>query len=276
MKSFSPRILALGAHPDDCEILAGGSALLWARKGAVVKFVSVTNGECGHHAMSGSELVARRRAEAKAAAEVAGIESLVMDHPDGKLVPGLAERESLMRVIRGFRPDLILTHRPNDYHPDHRYTSQLVQDCAYVVGVPNVWPELPPLREAPVIAYFRDNFQKPTPFQADVVVDIGPVISEKIRMLACHESQFFEWLPWNGRHDLKATDDPEERLSLMEKFVRHRNAPTAEHRSRLATWYGADHAAGVEFVECFEACEYGAPLDEAAIRRLFAVPASGA
>ncbi len=266
------RILALGAHPDDCEILAGGSAVLWARAGAVVKFVSVTNGAGGHHEMSGPELVARRRAEAKAAAVVAGIESQVLDLPDGSLVPGLAEREILLRLIREFRPDLVLTHRPNDYHPDHRYTSQLVQDCAYLVGVPNVCPEAPALRKEPVIAYFRDAFRKPAPFQADVVIDIGPVVGEKIRMLAYHESQFFEWLPWNGRHDLETTADPEERRRLLEGLVAGRDAPTPEIRARAETWYGAEHAGALRFVECFEACEYGAVLDEEAIRRWFPVP----
>ena len=194
----NPRILALGAHPDDCDVKAGGCAALWAQAGCVVRFVSVTNGEAGHHKMSGDELVKRRTAEANAAGAVAGIEYLVMDNPDGQLVPGLEERHKLIRLIREFAPDLILTHRPNDYHPDHRYTSQLVQDCSFLVGVPNICPEARPLRTSPMIAYFADDFQKPLPFKPDVAVDIGAVIYKKTQMLHCHESQVYEWLPWVG------------------------------------------------------------------------------
>lgn len=270
--SPTARILALGAHPDDCDILAGGTAILWSRAGCTVQFVSVTNGESGHHEQAGPEIVARRAAEARAAGEVAGIDYLVMDNPDGQLLPGLEERWKLMRVIREFRPDLILTHRPNDYHPDHRYTSQLVQDCAYLVGVPHVCPDVPPLPTNPVIAYFQDTFQKPAPFHADVSIDIDAVFDEKVRMLDCHESQFYEWLPWIGAHGLTQTDDPAERLRMMEDFARARGIPTSQARESLEKWYGPDHAASVQFTESFEACEYGSPLDEAAIRRLFPVP----
>lgn len=266
------RILAIGAHPDDCDIRAGGTALLWARAGCVVKFVSVTNGESGHHEMSGEPLIARRTAEAQAAGEVAGIEYLVMDNPDGKLVPGLDERWKLMRVIREFKPDLILTHRPNDYHPDHRYTSQLVQDCSYLVGVPNVCPEAEPLRSAPAIAYFQDEFQKPLPFHADVAVDIDSVFQDKVRMLNCHESQVYEWLPWVGRHDLTTSKDPEERWKILENFTGQFCTPDEAARRLLERAYGSPRGSQVRFAESFEACEYGAPLDAAAIQRLFPLP----
>lgn len=271
----SARILAIGAHPDDCDIKAGGCAVLWARAGCAVQFVSVTNGECGHHAMSGEALVARRTAEARAAAQVAGIEYRVMDNPDGHLLPGLEERSKLMRVIREFRPDLILTHRPNDYHPDHRYTSQLVQDCSYLAGVPNVCPDTPCLEKAPVIAYFQDNFKKPIPFHADVAVDIDAVFAEKVRMLHCHESQFSEWLPWIGQHGLTESEDSEERLKMLEDFARKFSQPDKQTRLTLEEWYGTPHGSKVRLVESFEACEYGSPMDADAIRRLFPVPSSG-
>ena len=132
-----------------------------------------------------------------------------MDNPDGQLVPGLEERDKLMRLIRKFRPDLILTHRPNDYHPDHRYTSQLVQDSSFLVGVPNICPETPRLENMPVIAYFSDDFQKPLPFKSDVAVDIDSVMDIKVRMLDCHVSQVYEWLPWIGQHDLTKLKAPQ-------------------------------------------------------------------
>ncbi len=142
MHDHSLRLLVIGAHPDDADIGAGGLAVIFRRLGHVVKFVSVTNGAVGHHQMSGQPLVARRRAEAQAAGEIIGAEYEVWDYPDGQLLPTLEARKQVIRLIRQFSPDLLLTHRPNDYHPDHRYTSQLVQDAAYLVTVPNICPGL--------------------------------------------------------------------------------------------------------------------------------------
>ncbi len=264
-----PKILAIGAHPDDCDVKAGGCAILWARAGCVVRFVSTTNGDAGHHEQSGEKLAERRKAEAKAAGEVAGIEYQVLDNPDGQLVPGLEQRWELIRLIRSFRPDLILTHRPNDYHPDHRYTSQLVQDCSYLIGVPNICPDSPRLEAAPVMAYFWDEFKKPMPFKTDVAVDIDSVMDTKLRMLDCHASQFYEWLPWIDRHGIQMPDNPGQRLEVLGSFMRQFNRPSEEAREFLKRYYGDAQGVAVVSAECFEACEYGAMLDGAAIRRLF-------
>lgn len=264
-----PRILAIGAHPDDCDLKAGGCAILWAQAGCAVRFVSMTNGDAGHHEMSGQELADRRKAEAKAAGAVAGIEYQVLGNSDGQLVPELEQRWELLRLIREFRPDLILTHRPNDYHPDHRYTSQLVQDCSYLVGVPNICPETPRLVGSPVMAYFWDEFRKPLPFEPDVSVDIDAVMDTKVRMLDCHASQFYEWLPWIDRHGIQMPDDPGLRLKALEKFARIFTRPSEASRDLLKRYYGDGRGVAVLNAECFEACEYGAPMDGAAIRRLF-------
>jgi len=264
-----PRILAIGAHPDDCDIKAGGCAILWAQAGCAVRFVSMTNGDAGHHEMSGPELAARRKAEAEAAGRVAGIEYQVLDNQDGQLVPGLEQRWELIRLIRAFRPDLILTHRPNDYHPDHRYASQVVQDCSYLIGVPNICPDSPRLETAPVMAYFWDEFKKPIPFKTDVAVDIDSVMDRKIRMLDCHASQFYEWLPWIDRHGIRMPEEPSLRLEVLADFIRQFNRPDEESRDFLKRYYGDARGVAVISAECFEACEYGAPLDGAAIRRLF-------
>lgn len=264
-----PRILAIGAHPDDCDIKAGGSAALWTRAGCTVQFVSVTNGEGGHHELSGPELVARRTAEAETAGRIVGIDYRVMDNPDGQLLPGLEERHKLMRMIRGFRPDLILTHRPNDYHPDHRYTSQLVQDCSFLLGVPNICPDTPRLEAMPVIAYFSDDFQKPIPFKPDVAVDIDSVMDRKIAMLDCHVSQVYEWLPWIGQLDGNVPESSEECSRALNDFVRKHSLPNEDERAVLIRLYGEKKGAAVSFAESYEACEYGAPLDASAIRRLF-------
>ncbi len=165
-------VLIIGAHPDDADFSAGGTAALYARQGHRVKLVSLTNGDAGHHAMGGAPLAWRRRAEAAASGRVLGVEYITLDIHDGALLPTLENRNQIIALIRTFQPDLIMIHRPNDYHPDHRYASQLVQDASYMVTVPNVVSQVPHLATMPVIVYLWDTFQKPYPFQADVVVAI--------------------------------------------------------------------------------------------------------
>src|SRR5579884_6894 len=167
------RILVFGAHPDDPDASAGGVAALYGRQGHQVKFVSLTNGDAGHHEIGGVGLARRRYAETQAVANVLGLaEYQVLDNHDGELEPTLANRRQVIRIIREFEPDLILSPRPNDYHPDHRYTSILVQDAAYMVTVPNIVALTDHLRKNPVIAYVSDTFRKPYPFSPDVVVDV--------------------------------------------------------------------------------------------------------
>ena len=141
------RIICFGAHPDDCEIQAGGVAALWAAKGHKVKFVSVTNGDIGHWREAGGPLATRRKAEVEAAAKLLGIETEVLDIHDGELLPTVENRRTLTRLIREWKADIVMGPRPNDYHPDHRYTGVLVQDAAYMVTVPAVAPvPSPPAR----------------------------------------------------------------------------------------------------------------------------------
>jgi len=128
------RIIAIGAHPDDCESRVGGAAAKWAALGHQVKFVSVTNGDAGHQSQGGGALAMRRRAEAREAGRRLGIaESVTLDNHDGELLPTLEARHQIIRQIRQWNADLVLAPRPNDYHPDHRYTGILVQDAAYMV-----------------------------------------------------------------------------------------------------------------------------------------------
>ena len=191
------RLLVIGAHPDDCEIRAGGLAALYRQAGHQVCFVSVTNGESGHQSLHGERLAAIRRQEAAASGQVLGLEYRVLGKRDGHLEPTLAARLELIRLIRQYQPDLLLTHRPCDYHPDHRYTAQLVCDAAYLLTVPAVAPDAPALSRDPVIMYLWDGFQRPYPFAPTVVVDIEPVVESVLDMLVCHRSQMFDWLPFN-------------------------------------------------------------------------------
>jgi len=268
-KATQQRILVIGAHPDDCEIKCGGTAALWAKAGHVVRFVSATNGGTGHHAIGGVELVRRRVAEAKKAAAIIGIESQVLDITNGELEPLLVYRRLFIKIIREFRPDLILTHRPNDYHPDHRYTSQLVQDSAYVVTVPNNLPTTQALRDNPVIAYLSDNFQKPIPFAADVVVGIDSVIETKYDMMHCHVSQFYEWLPWNQRREAEVPKSDRDRRAWLKKLRINADLDLAkQNRRKLVELYGRK-GAQVKHAEAFEICEYGSRLTDEKRAALF-------
>lgn len=264
------RILVVGAHPDDCEFKAAGTAALYRAGGHRVKFVSVTNGESGHHRIGGEELIRIRKAEAEASAAVCGVEYEILSHRDGHLLPSLQARLEIIRLIRRFEPDLVLTHRPNDYHPDHRYTSQLVCDAAYLVTVPPVAADVPHLRDNPVFAYLSDHFQRPYPFTPDVVVDVEPVLEQAVEMLHCHKSQFYDWLAYNHRYEDELPHSDDERRAWLAEFYKRRIAPLADRfRDRLIELYGPERGRSIRYVEAFETCEYGSPLTGEARRRLF-------
>jgi len=262
------RVIVFGAHPDDCDLDAGGTAALWAAKGHAVKFVALTNGDAGHQSEGGGMLAKRRRAEAQEAGRRLGIaEYEVLDNHDGELEPTLAVRQQVIRRIRQWNADVVIAPRPNDYHPDHRYTGVLVQDSAYMVVVPNVTPDTPPLKKNPVFLYSQDHFQRPNPFRPDVAVAIDSVIDRKIAALDAHESQVYEWLPWvDGQLDSVPKDKAARVAWLKAQRAGQKLGP--DTREALRKWYGA-RADGVQNVEAFEVCEYGRRPTEADLRRLF-------
>ena len=257
-------ILVFGAHPDDPDFKAGGVAYLYGRAGHRVKFVSMTNGDAGHHQIGGVELARRRREETQAVARVLGLaEYQVLDNHDGELEPTLPNRRQVIRIIREFKPDLILCPRPNDYHPDHRYASQLVQDAAYMVTVPNIVSLTDHLRRNPVIAYLSDTFQKPYPFSPDVVVDVGEAMQAKLDALHCHTSQVYEWLPYNAlRENEVPASEKDRRAWLEERYAARMRADADRFRELLIKRYGSDRGQKVVYAEAFEGCEYGSPLRE--------------
>lgn len=262
------RIIVFGAHPDDCDIDAGGTGALWAAKGHAVKFVALTNGDAGHQSEGGGALARRRRAEAQEAGRRLGIaEYEVLDNHDGELEPTLAVRQQVIRRIRQWQADVVIAPRPNDYHPDHRYTGVVVQDSAYMVMVPNVTPDTPPLRSNPVFLYSHDHFARPNPFRPDVAVAIDSVIEKKLHALDAHVSQFYEWLPWvEGALD-SVPRDPAARLAWL-RLQRTGRGLSDELRAALRRWYGP-RADAVKEAEAFEVCEYGRRPSEADLRRLF-------
>ncbi len=264
------RILVIGAHPDDCEWKTGGVAAKWAALGHKVKFVSVTNGDIGHYAMAGGPLAQRRAKEMSASAQVLGVETQVLDHHDGELTATLDIRRELIRIVRNWQADVVITHRPNDYHPDHRYTSILVQDGAIMVTVPFICPDTPPLKENPVYLYMSDGFKKPYPFQTDIVVDIDDTIEKKLEALAQIKSQFLEWGPWlSGDLDEVPKDPEEAKTWLINGFRDYFREEVLPLKAGLAAWYGEEKAASVEHVEAFEMCEYGKQPSREEIRALF-------
>ncbi len=260
-------IIVLGAHPDDCDGDAGGTAILFAKMGHNVKFVSLTNGDGGHYAKGGGALAKIRMAEAEEAGKRFGIkEYQVMDNHDGELMPTLENRLKVIREIRRWNADIVIGPRPNDYHPDHRYTAILMQDAAFMVVVPNIAPDVPALEKNPVFLYAADRFQKPNPFEADVAIDIDDVFEQKIKGMAAHASQYFDWLPW-----LSGTLDqiPEDEAGRIEYLAKRRTfRPGPSTRESLIKWYG-EKGESVQHAEGFEICEYGKQPNEKEIRRLF-------
>ncbi|HVK03336.1 MAG TPA: PIG-L family deacetylase [Armatimonadaceae bacterium] len=257
------RALVIGAHPDDCEFTAGGLATKLVARGDVVKFVSATNGDAGHHRMGGGPLARRRYEETRAVAAVSGVEYEVLPYPDGRLEADLATRERFIALIREFQPDLLFTHRTNDYHPDHRRTGMLVQDASYLIRVPNICPQVPHLSTTPVILYLRDGFRKPAPFHADVVVATDDVLDAKAKMLHCHTSQVYEWLPYDGGYEAEIPPEGDDagRLAWMRDRLARRDAVFADRfRERLAERYGDARAKDIRCAEVFEVSEYGRAL----------------
>jgi len=262
------RIIVFGAHPDDCDQDAGGAAMLWTQKGHAVKFVSLTNGDAGHQSEGGGALAKRRRLEAQEAGRRFGIaEYEVLDNHDGELEVTLALRHEVIRRIRRWNADLVIAPRPNDYHPDHRNTGLVLQDTAYMVVVPNVAPDTPPLRRNPVYMYSQDHFQRPNPFRPDVAVAIDSVIDRKIQAIDAHVSQFYEWLPWvDGALDT-VPKEPAARLAWLQQWRSFRPL-NDDVKAALRKWYGPK-ADAVKNAEAFEVCEYGRRPSEADLRRLF-------
>ncbi|MBL9134872.1 MAG: PIG-L family deacetylase [Verrucomicrobiales bacterium] len=265
------RIICFGAHPDDCEIQAAGTAALWAAQGHKVKLVSVTNGDIGHWRDAGGPLAKRRLAEVRAAAEVLGVTTEVLDIHDGELLPTLENRRWLTRLIREWNADIVMGPRPNDYHPDHRYTGVLVQDAAYMVTVPFFCPDIPHLKRNPYFFYYPDSFQKPNPFTAEVVIAIDEVMEKKLDALDKLVSQFHEGGA-NGSADLMPSDPEGQKKrarEVREYFRNRQKGLRTRFQDQVVAVYGADRAAQIQYVEAFEVCEYGRRPDKTELKRLF-------
>jgi len=267
------RIICFGAHPDDCELKAGGVAARWAAAGHHVKFVSVTNGDIGHWRDAGGPLATRRAAEVAEAARILRISTEVLDTHDGELEPNLENRKQITRLIREWNADIVLGPRPNDYHPDHRYTGVLVQDSAYMVMVPFICPDTPPMKKNPAFLFYSDRFQKPTPFEADVTVSIDDVLNQKLDALDVIVSQFYEGGALGSAELLPATDEGQAARRREVRAAHAKRFDAEPFRAALTKWYGADGAKRVGHVEAFEVCEYGRQPSDDELKNLFLIDA---
>ncbi|MFV1994918.1 MAG: PIG-L deacetylase family protein [Verrucomicrobiales bacterium] len=270
MSDTPPRILVLGAHPDDAEFHMGGLLARYRDLEHQVKVIAVTDGRSGHHLESGRPLADRRRAELEASTSLAGATCEVWDHPDGELEASLAVRAQIIAEIRRFSPDLVITHRPNDYHPDHRAVGQLVQDASYLVTVPSIVPDVPALRRDPIVAYMTDRFTKPTALQADIILDVGEELELIVEMCHCHTSQTYEWLPWNRRIEGTVPEEETGRKAWLRAFIEDRWGWTARtHREELIATYGEQRGRAVTVAEAYEISEYAGELEGDRKRLLF-------
>jgi len=268
------RIIVFGAHPDDAEYKTAGTAVKWARLGHHVKLVSVTNGDIGHWKEAGGPLAQRRAAEVAACAKKLGVTSQVLDIHDGELLPSLENRKLITRVIREWKADIVIAHRPWDYHPDHRYVGVLIQDAAFMVTVPFIVPDLPPLKKNPVFLYSSDGFQKPYPFTPDIAVSVDDSFDQKLDGLHELTSQAYEGgASGSAEHVEKevppASNETARRAWLKRHWGARQSSEAEKYRELLVKLYGSEAGKAVKYAETFEVCEYGRRPSPAEIKQLF-------
>lgn len=267
------RYLMFGAHPDDCDIEFGGTALKLIRAGHLVKFVSLANGDRGHYAMSGEALAKRRYLETQASKEAGGLfeYQVLSENPDCELVPSIENRRKVIRIIRDFKADVVLGHRLCDYHADHRAAAQLVQDAAYLTQVPAYCPESPIPEVNPVFGCVWDTFTDPRPFRADAAIPIDDVLDQKCRMLDCHVSQVYEFLSWEKTRRIlepgKMSWEERKNHLINGWCERFRNAAHI-NRQTLVEMFGPEQGNAVEYAEMFELSPYGRKITVAQFREL--------
>jgi LmbE family N-acetylglucosaminyl deacetylase len=268
------RIIVFGAHPDDAEYKTAGTAVKWARLGHHVKLVSVTNGDIGHWKEAGGPLAQRRAAEAAACAKKLGVTSQVLDIHDGELLPSLENRKLIIRVICEWKADIVIAHRPWDYHPDHRYVGVLIQDAAFMVTVPFIVPDVPYLKKNPVFLYSSDGFQKPYPFTPDIAVSVDDSFDQKLDGLHELTSQAYEGgasgsAEYVAKEVPPASNEAARRAWLKRRWGARQSSEAEKYRDLLVKLYGEEKGRAVKYAETFEVCEYGRRPSAAEIKQLF-------
>lgn len=274
----------IGAHQDDNEFRCGGLASKLVKKGHDVRFLSMCNGSGGHHIMTPEETVKRRALESATVGKYLGITYDVWDIDDCNLIADLNTRKRLIRYIREYKPDIIITHRLNDYHADHRAAGQLVQDASYLLTVPHECPDVPAMRFMPVIMYNEDRFANP-PFRPDIVINIDDEVNTKLHIANLNVCQVYEWLPYTHGEDVPegeterfewlkgmniTADTTDEEVMNAPRGYAVRFAKTAARfRNVLVEKYGKEKGSKIRYAEAYEVCEYGSPLSKELKEEIF-------
>jgi len=266
------RIIAFGAHPDDAELKFAGTAALFAAQGAKVKLVAVTNGDVGHFAQAGGPLALRRKAEVEACHAKLGVETEVLDIHDGELMPDLETRKKVANLIRAWQADIVLSHRPWDYHPDHRAVGQLAEDSAVLVAAPFFAPYTPPTPRNPVFLFYSDGFLKPYPFDPIIAIGIDDVGQKKWDCISSLPSQFGDADSWQARTRLNVPTDEAGRKAFLIESVKQRSADVAnQYRDLLIKLYGADKGRAIKYAEAFELNQYGSVATQDELKKVFPI-----
>jgi LmbE family N-acetylglucosaminyl deacetylase len=264
------RVVAFGAHPDDAELKFAGTAALMAAQGHKVKLVALTNGDVGHFAQAGGPLAQRRKAEVEACHKKLGVETEVLDIHDGELMPDLDTRKKVANIIRAWQADIVLSHRPWDYHPDHRAVGKLAEDAAVVVAAPFFTPYTPPTKRNPIFLFYSDGFQKPYPFDPIVAVGFDDVAQKKWDCVGDMPSQFADADSWQARYRGNAPADPAERAAMILNGVKQRSAEVAnQHRALLVKLYGDQKGKAIKYAEAFELNQYGSGASVDELKQMF-------
>ncbi|MDD3561343.1 PIG-L deacetylase family protein [Petrimonas mucosa] len=271
MENKGKRVIVICAHPDDAELTSGGTCILLSRMGYKIKYVSLTNGNKGHYEGTKNEIAIRRYNEVQEVKRRMNCEYEILNNEDGELEPTVRNRMEVIRLIREWKADIVITHPPYDYHPDHRHTSLLVQDAAFLVNVPKILPEIPVLGQSPLFLYTRGRYVNPQKPQPDIVVDITPVIREKAYVIDAHASQIYEWLPWINRNNNIIPETQEGKIEyILREYVLKRGEIKEKDKPVVKKWYG-NNVEKVKTIEAFEICEFGRTVDDQDIRELFPI-----
>ncbi|KOR90193.1 PIG-L deacetylase family protein [Paenibacillus solani] len=264
-------VIVIAAHPDEPEIYAGAISAAYAERGHRVKFLTLTDGCCGHYEMSGQQLVDRRKQEAQEAARRLGVlEYVVLPIPDGELMPSIEIRKEVIRQIRGWEADIVITfHADGPGHADNRSVGKIVRDTAdFVANVPNAVPEVPSLRKSPIFLLMPDYAARAS-YKPDIVIDAGEVIEKKLLACDAHASQFYEFAPWQGGFLNAVSNTWKEKRNFILKYWNRFLSVSDEMGPALSKYYGQDAAASVKYAEPFEIANYSRRPDEAEMKVLF-------
>lgn len=192
-------ILAIGAHPDDVEESCSGTLAKFASQGHKIFIATATNGNVGSSTLSMEEIAKVRKEEARKAAAIIGAEYICLDYDDEMFFESKEARLKFIDLVRYCKADLILTHNPEDYNPDHELTSKIINDIAVMIPVAKLKTPNEPYDKIPIIAYFEPV--NGLGFVPTEYVDITDFMDTKIKMMNCHQSQI-SWMSDNYKDTL--------------------------------------------------------------------------